>query len=278
MIERECIVDTHHLRVRVFLWIQVAMEGTSPMAKAKWKDATLDSLRHYSRRHGTRIIKFQQFVDEELHAIVAATRTVGKTPDATLREILQQLRDRGQLRFIDNSGTYELLIPSIDIDRTELINVELEDLSDDEIDFAILAAQLQIGMVETNTDIAIARRRKGQHRLRALTIDNYQSQCAICDISTKDLLVASHIIGWAEAPEHQGKLSNVICLCRIHDALFETGYWALSPDLNLLKKAPDSAFLIMILDEMTTFRSPLKWNPDPVFIQHHREKAGFNDR
>jgi predicted restriction endonuclease len=30
-------------------------------------------------------------------------------------------------------------------------------------------------------------------------------------------------------------LSNVICLCRFHDALFEQGYWSLANDLSVTK-------------------------------------------
>jgi len=51
------------------------------------------------------------------------------------------------------------------------------------------------------------------------------------------LLVASHVVGWAESVEDRGILANVICLCRIHDALFEAGYWSLSDGLDVLKKA-----------------------------------------
>jgi hypothetical protein len=90
------------------------------------------------------------------------------------------------------------------------------------------------------------------------------------------LLVASHIVGWAEAPEHRGDLSNVICLCRIHDALFEAGYWSLGNDLELLKrKTVTSRTLRQILDGMTSFRLPLDFPPAGRFLSCHRQKAGF---
>jgi hypothetical protein len=42
----------------------------------------------------------------------------------------------------------------------------------------------------------------------------------ICDVADPSLLVASHVIGWAERVDTRGDVKNIICLCRFHDALF----------------------------------------------------------
>lgn len=90
------------------------------------------------------------------------------------------------------------------------------------------------------------------------------------------LLVASHVVGWAEAPEYRGNLSNVICLCRIHDALFEAGYWSLGDSLELSKReAVPSRTIRDLLDAMMSFRPPLEHPPAQRFLKRHRERAGF---
>jgi hypothetical protein len=157
-----------------------------------------------------------------------------------------------------------------------LVDVEERDRTDDEIDQLLRANRLRIGIVPTDNLQAQARRRRGQDRIRVLTLKNYRSRCAVCDVVDRALLLASHVVGWAEAPEHRGDLSNVMCLCRIHDALFEAGYWSLGNDLKLLKrKTVSSEALRQILDGMTAFRRPLDFPPARRFLKSHRKKAGF---
>jgi HNH endonuclease len=146
---------------------------------------------------------------------------------------------------------------------------------DEAIDVALLANRLKIGIVPTNVQQAIVRQRKGQARLRTLTILNYEASCAVCDITEQRLLIASHIVGWAEGPDHRGDLSNVICLCRIHDPLFEAGYWSLDDSLALLKKRAQSKTITLVLDAMTAFRPPLKHCPAQCFVKHHRGRSGL---
>jgi predicted restriction endonuclease len=122
----------------------------------------------------------------------------------------------------------------------------------------------------------MVRQRRGQARIHKLTVENYRGRCAVCDVTDAELLVASHIVGWADAPEHRGDLSNVICLCRIHDALFEVGYWSLGDNFALLKKdAIRSNTICQVLAGMTAFQAPLNHSPAARFCQRHRARAGF---
>ncbi len=50
----------------------------------KWRDAVLSALRSYSARHRTHAIERQPFLSEELAGIIAATESVGLTPDQTV--------------------------------------------------------------------------------------------------------------------------------------------------------------------------------------------------
>jgi hypothetical protein len=156
------------------------------------------------------------------------------------------------------------------------LNVEDLDLTDEAIDEALRANRLRIGIVATGSEEAYARRRKGQERLRKLTLDNYGGCCAVCDVTDPALLVTSHVVRWADAPEHRGNLANVICLCRIHDALFEAGYWSLGDGLELLKKEPVTSETIRhLLQRMTSFSRPLNFCPSACFVRRHRERFGL---
>jgi hypothetical protein len=158
----------------------------------------------------------------------------------------------------------------------EVIDVESQDLTDEVIDWAIREARLRMGRVPTDNAVTLARQRRGQERLRRLTLLNYDSMCALCDVNVPSLLATSHIVGWAEAPEARGLLSNVICLCQFHDVLFEQGYWSLADDFTLLRKSPlRSRTLVSLLDSVLQFRRPHDHPPAASFLHQHRLRWGL---
>lgn len=235
-----------------------------------WRDSVLDALARLSGRRGGDVIDRQALIAEELPRIVAETESRGATPHQTLSRVLQDLRDEGLLEFLGN-GQYRLTGRPVDI--------EAVDLSDEQIDAALRRRLLRFGQAETGTELAASRRRRGQERLRALTLDNYGYRCALCDVTERSLLVASHILGWAEAPDARGDLSNILCLCRFHDALFELGYWSLTNDLGVLTRSGlESTTLRALLAAGLTFRRPRLYSPAPAYLTHHRKRHGLEDR
>jgi len=157
-----------------------------------------------------------------------------------------------------------------------LIDVESQDLTDDVIDVAIREGRLHIGRIPTNSAVGLTRQRRGQEQIRRLALLNYDSTCALCDVDDPSLLIASHIIGWAEAPEVRGLLSNVICLCRFHDVLFEQGYWSLSDDYTVLKKGQlNSHTIASLLENTLKFRKPHQHCPAASFLRQHRLRWGL---
>lgn len=156
------------------------------------------------------------------------------------------------------------------------INVEAEDLTDQEIDEAIGANALRIGLVDTGTESRLIRQRRGQQRLRDLALLNYSTMCAVCDVTDRALLVTSHIVGWAELPEARGVLSNVICLCTFHDALFERGYWSLSDNLVILRRSESASRTVSLLLGEARFRPPHRHTPHRLFLRWHRLRSHFD--
>ena len=64
-----------------------------------------------------------------------------------------------------------------------------------------------------------------------MILQNYEKRCAISGINIPELLVASHIIPWADSTAQQ-KLNpeNGICLSSLYDKAFDRGLITISPD------------------------------------------------
>jgi len=72
----------------------------------KWKDAVRRAIKRHCRSKGRNIFTRQGLIEKELGRIIADAGSTGATPDQTLSRILQELRDAGEIEFIDNDGTY----------------------------------------------------------------------------------------------------------------------------------------------------------------------------
>lgn len=68
----------------------------------------------------------------------------------------------------------------------------------------------------------VIKTRVGQGYFRDLLINKYSCKCALCNISTKAMLRASHIKSWKQSTDAE-KLdeNNGLLLCAHHDALFD---------------------------------------------------------
>lgn len=233
----------------------------------RWREAVLDALNRYAARQGSRMITRQAFLRDELQQIASDTATQGATPHQTVSRVLQELRDEGVVEFVP-PGRYLLLDSPID--------VETEELPASAIDAAITRNKLRLGVVETRTADGMARQRRGQDRLRQLIMVNYRSTCAVCDVCEPPLLVASHVVRWAEGPEIRGDLRNVLCLCRFHDTLFENGYWSLKDNWEIIKRTDIKSRTVALLLEMAPeFRAPACYGPAPQFLRRHRIRCQF---
>lgn len=81
----------------------------------------------------------------------------------------------------------------------------------------------------------ISKARIGQGYFRDLLIEKYSCKCALCDIETKNMLVASHIKGWANSTDSE-KLdeNNGLLLCVHHDALFDKHLISFDDEGNII--------------------------------------------
>ena len=77
----------------------------------------------------------------------------------------------------------------------------------------------------------VVKQRINQSAFRSMILQNYEKRCAISGINIPELLVASHIVPWADSTAQQ-KLNpeNGICLSSLYDKAFDRGLITISPD------------------------------------------------
>ena len=65
-----------------------------------------------------------------------------------------------------------------------------------------------------------------------MILANYGSRCALTGINIPQLLLASHIIPWADKSHKRDRLNpeNGICLSALYDKAFDKGLITISPD------------------------------------------------
>ncbi len=77
----------------------------------------------------------------------------------------------------------------------------------------------------------VIKQRVNQSAFRSMILYNYEERCAITGINIPELLVAGHIIPWADStPQQKLNPENGICLSALYDKAFDKGLITISPD------------------------------------------------
>ena len=121
------------------------------------------------------------------------------------------------------------------------------------------------------------RARRGQAWFRRALDVAYELRCAVSGCDLPELLVASHIVRWADDETHRLNPHNGLLLSAIHDRAFETGHLALTDDYRVListqaQQTPEP-FMRQALGAYhgAKIRRPLRFLPDPQLLRQHRE-------
>lgn len=139
-----------------------------------------------------------------------------------------------------------------------------------------------LGFTETElqgTDrLALVKQRVNQQAFRAMVLNNYDCRCAVTGIAVPELLVASHIIPWAEDEEQRLNPENGICLSALYDKAFDQGFIGI-----------DDHYCIILADKLKRYEGedfygahfanvehqpihlPEYHKPNPQFLEWHRD-------
>ena len=129
------------------------------------------------------------------------------------------------------------------------------------------------------TDREVIRRvRVTQHLFRGMILSSYRERCAVCTLPARELLVASHIVGWAIDEANRMNPRNGICLCSLHDRAFDTGLIDIDEEYRVhvtprCKVDPEHRIAKAMLYHFDggSITLPDRWLPDPCLLaQHHQ--------
>ena len=134
---------------------------------------------------------------------------------------------------------------------------------------------------EGEDQLSITKRRKGQDYFRRMILANYGGRCALTGISVPQLLLASHIIPWAEKSHKKDRLNpcNGICLSALYDKAFDKGLFTISPDDYTIQLSSalreygtqeyfDKQFGSISGKQMAM---PIEYKPNRDFLAYHRD-------
>lgn len=127
--------------------------------------------------------------------------------------------------------------------------------------------------------VAMVKQRVNQSAFRTMIMYNYENTCAITGINIPQLLVASHIIPWAEREETRLIPENGICLSSLYDKAFDQGLITISPDDYTIQLS--SALMEYHSEsyynehfgskENTKILLPIEHLPNRDYLAYHRE-------
>ena len=119
--------------------------------------------------------------------------------------------------------------------------------------------------------------RRGQDWFRATLIAGFDGMCCVSACNVETMLVASHIVPWADDSALRLNPHNGLLLSAIHDRAFENGDLAIDDDYRVLVAAPLRRSANEVLQQALVrfhgqqLRMPQRFAPDPALLRQHRE-------
>ncbi len=129
------------------------------------------------------------------------------------------------------------------------------------------------------TKLQMVKTRVNQNVFRQLVIGNYESKCALTGIDIPELLVASHIIPWAEDKGQRLNPENGICLSSLYDKAFDQGLIGFTAEGRVLlseriRKTEGKEYYQQYFAHLRNMklRAPRRYMPNPQFLEWHLDE------
>ncbi|MBO4874981.1 MAG: HNH endonuclease [Bacteroidales bacterium] len=126
----------------------------------------------------------------------------------------------------------------------------------------------------------VIKQRVNQSIFRTMVLANYENRCAITGINIPDLLVAGHIIPWAEStPQQKLNPENGICLSSLYDKAFDKGFITILPDdytivlSSALREYETQDYFDKHFGSVSGQRilMPIEHSPNRDYLAYHRD-------
>lgn len=101
-------------------------------------------------------------------------------------------------------------------------------------------AQEPTAFTVPDSEVTVNGRGPYQDRFRAVLMQAYGHCCALCESRHRSMLIASHIVPWADDSQNRLNPHNGLLLCRTLDAAFECGLIRIKPDGEVIVAISDA--------------------------------------
>lgn len=135
---------------------------------------------------------------------------------------------------------------------------------------------------EGKTRLATVNVRVNQARFRKAVLAGYSGTCCISGLRHEKLVIASHIIPWAEDSKNRLNPQNGLCLSALHDRAYDQGLITVMPDFKIrvsksLADLTGDAFLAESLQRFDgqAIQLPERFRPAPDFLASHAKRFGY---
>ena len=126
----------------------------------------------------------------------------------------------------------------------------------------------------------VIKQRVNQSAFRTMILTNYNERCAVTGIDIPKLLVASHIIPWADDESQRLNPENGICLSSLYDKAFDQGLIGINPDYRIIlstelqshdKESYFEKHFSSVADQKIIL--PEEHKPNKTFLEYHLNKV-----
>jgi hypothetical protein len=135
---------------------------------------------------------------------------------------------------------------------------------------------------EGRTRSAVVQVRVNQARFRKAVLSSYNSTCCISGLRQEKLVIASHIVPWAEDAQNRLNPQNGLCLSALHDRAYDQGLITVLPDFTVrisanLKASSSDDFIkeSLLRFDRQAIHLPERFGPNPAFLEKHAHRFGF---
>ncbi len=133
-------------------------------------------------------------------------------------------------------------------------------------DFEDLKGEVKIRAVKT---------RVNQNVFRQMVLKTYTNQCAISGVNLPELLIAGHIVPWAENEHERLNPENGICLSHLYDRAYKKGLICIDTDYKVLlskrlkaESSKESYQQLFGKFENQLIRLPKTYQPKREFLEY----------
>lgn len=150
-----------------------------------------------------------------------------------------------------------------------------------EVADADLLEAAELPIEEGRTRAATVQVRVNQARFRKAVLAGYNATCCISGLRHEKLVIASHIVPWAQDKQNRLNPQNGLCLSALHDRAYDQGLITVTPDYTVrvsakLKALKGDNFMAdsLLRFDLQPIQLPEKFRPAPEFLNWHASKFG----